>query len=146
MINYDNQTICKIADPEFQSMIRELCHCTNLDLADVEDNSLVFFLMAIDREKRALTRQHLPTDGILTRKVNKLADDSVVLAVCREMIRQKKTSHIENFDGKTVLSLINHCYKSFFPKPARPKKLKPHQLRHQIGTQLIKRRRRNGTL
>jgi len=145
MTNYVQQIISENTDPDFQSMISELCHCTNLDIADVEDQSLVFFLMAIAREKRVLTKQHLPTDGVLTRKVDKLACDSVVFAVCQEMVK-KKNSHIENFDGKTVLSLIKHCYKSFSPKPTSPKKLKPHQIKYQIGRQVIERRRSNGDL
>lgn len=145
MTNYVYKKICDVADSDFQSLILELCHCTNLNLADVEDNSLVFFLMAIARENRVLTKQHLPTAGILTRKVDKLASDSIVFAVCQEMVRQKN-SHIENFDGKTVLALIKHCYKSFFPKPARPKKLKPHQLDYLVGKSVIDRRRKNGDL
>lgn len=145
MSTYIQQNICEIEDPDFQDMIFELCHCVNLDMAEVEDQSLAFFLMCIGREKWALTQQHLPTAGILTRKVNKLATDSVVYAVCQELVK-KKNSHIENFDGKTVLSLIKHCYQSFFPKPTRPKKLKPHQLGYQIGKSVIDRRRKNGDL
>lgn len=145
MTNYVQTNICEVEDQDFQTLILELCHCTNLDIADVEDKSLAFFLMAIARENRVLTKQHLATDGILTRKVNKLASDSIVFAVCQEMVRQKN-SHIENFDGKTVLSLIKHCYKSFFPKLARPKKLTRRQSNYQFQTELIKRRRSNGDL
>ena len=145
MINYVQTKICDIEDPDFQSLIFELCHCTNLNIVDVEDQSLAFFLMVIAREKRVLTKHHLPTAGILTRKVDKLAGDSVVLTVCREMVKQKN-SHIENFDGKTVLSLIKHCYKAFSPKPTLPKKLKPHQINYQVGKKVIERRRRNGDL
>lgn len=145
MTNYVRTNICEITDPDFSSMILELCHCVNLDLAEVEDKPLDFFLMCIGREKWVLTKQHLATNGVLTQKVDKLARDSVVDAVCREMAKQNHT-HIESFDGKTVLTLIKKCLKAYCPTPPRPKKLTRRQSSYQLTTELIKRRRSNGDL
>jgi hypothetical protein len=103
MTNYTQIKICEIPDPDFQSMVAELCRCVFLGKDQFVNQPLHFLLMAIIREKRAITRQHLPTDGILTKKVDKLLTDSVVYCVCREL-ENMKGAHIESFDGKTVLS------------------------------------------
>ena len=145
MTNYAQIKICEIPDPDFQSMITELCRCVVLGQDQFVNKPLSFLLMAIVREKRAMTRQHLLTDGILTMKVDKLSPDSVVYDVCREMVNRKGT-HIESFDGKTVLSLIKHCYKAFCPPFARPIKPPRKEENYQLMTKVIKQRRRNGDL
>lgn len=126
-------------------MVAELCHCVNLGKDQFEGQPLSYLLMAIGKEKRALTKQHLPTGGILTRRVDKLAPNSVVYGVCRELVNLKRT-HIESFDGKVVLSLIKHCHKFFCPQPPRPKRMTRKQSDYRWKTKLIERRRRNGDL
>ncbi|MGD0743653.1 MAG: hypothetical protein ABSA45_00725 [Verrucomicrobiota bacterium] len=145
MINYTQTKICEISDPDFQSMIAELCRCVFLGQDQFVNQPLSFLLMAIVREKRAMTRQHLPTDGILTMRVDKLSPGSVVYDVCQEMVNQKG-AHIESFDGKTVLSLIKHCYKAFCPSIPRLKKQTRRESEYQFKMDLIKRRRKNGDL
>ena len=145
MTNHLNTKGCEIDDLQFGSMVAELCHCTDLDIEEFQNRSLSFLLMAIGREKKALTRQHLPGNGILTTKVDKLVLNSVVYDVCRELVNLKKT-HIESFDGKTVLSLIKHCHKVLCPRLSSPKKLTRRESRYRFATELIKRRRRNGDL
>jgi hypothetical protein len=145
MTNYTQIKICEIPDPDFQSLITELCHCVVLRRDQFVNQPLSFLLMAIVRERRAMTRQHLPTDGILTVKVDKLSPDSVVYDICREMVN-RKGAHIESFDGKTVLSLIKHCYKTFCPSIPRPRKQTRRESDYRFKTELIKRRRRNGDL
>jgi len=145
MTNYSQTNICEISDPEFQLMVDELCHCVDLGKDQYESQPLSFLLMTIGREKRAMTKEHLPGNGILTRKVNKLPIDSVVHCVCTELANLKRT-HIESFDGKTVLSLIKNCYQVYCPLPTRPKKSTRRQNAYQFKTQLIERRRKNGDL
>ncbi|HXR04016.1 MAG TPA: hypothetical protein VN836_04835 [Verrucomicrobiae bacterium] len=145
MTNYTQIKICEIPDPDFQSLITELCHCVVLGRDQFVNQPLSFLLMAIVRERRVMTRQHLPTDGILTVKVDKLLPDSVVYDVCQEMVN-RKGAHIESFDGKTVLSLIKHCYKAFCPPFARPKKPTRKEEDYQLVTKVINQRRRNGDL
>ena len=101
--------------------------------------------MAIHREKKPLGKAYLPTRGILTTTVEKLPPDSVVYQVCREIAKRRRT-HVESFDGKTVLTLIKQCHQAFGPTLARPKKLTRLQRRHEFETDLIKRRRENGDL
>ena len=103
-------------------------------------------LMAIVKEdSKCLSARYLPGPGVLTSKVRQLRPDSVVHAVCREMASLNRT-HIESFDGVTVLSLIKKCSKVYSPKSPRTKKLTRNQLLHQFQTKLIKRRRENGDL
>jgi hypothetical protein len=145
MTNFAQINICEISDPDFQSMVTELCHCVVLGKDQFVNRPLAYLLMAIVREKRAITKQHLPTDGILTMKVDKLSTDSVIYCICRELVNMKRT-HIESFDGKTVLSLIKHCCKSFCPPLARPKKPTRWERNYQLTTKVIKQRRENGDL
>jgi hypothetical protein len=145
MANYTQTKICAIEDSDFQSMIAELCHCVVLGKDQFVNETLFYLFMAIVRQKRTITKQHLPTDGILTRKVDKLPTDSVIYEVCREMVNQKRT-HIESFDGKTVLTLIKQCYKAFCPPLSRSKKPTRREIAYQFQTELIKRRRKAGSL
>jgi hypothetical protein len=101
--------------------------------------------MAIGRENRAMTRQHLAVDGILTTKVDKLSPDSVVYGVCRELVNRAGT-HIESFDGKTLLSLLKHCVKACCTQLARTKKLRRRDDEPLFGNVLVSRRRKNGDL
>ena len=145
MTNYTQTNICDISDSGFQSMVAELCHCVNLGKDQFDNQPLSYLLMAIGKEKRALTKQHLPTSGILTRKVDELPPDSIVYQVCWELVNLKRT-HIESFDRRTVLSLIKHCHKAYCPQPPRPKKLTRREMDYQSKTRLIERRRKNGDL
>ena len=145
MTNYAQIKICEIRDSDFQSMVAELCQCVFLGKDQFVDQTLAFLLMAIVREKRSISRQHLATDGILTMRVDKLSTDSVVYCICRELANSKG-AHIESFDGKTVLSLIKHCYKSFCPPLARPKTLTRRERNWQLSTEVINLRRKNGDL
>jgi hypothetical protein len=143
--NYTQIKICDIPDKDFQLMVAELCHCVVLGKDQFVNQPLSYLLMAIIREKRQMTKLHLPIDGILTTKVDKLSTDSVVYCVCREMANQKRTN-IESFDGKTILTLIKQCYKAFSPPPPRSKKPTRRERDYLFKTELIKRRRRNGNL
>ena len=145
MTNYVQTNICEIPDSGFQSMIDELCGCVVLGKDQFVKQPLSYLFMAIIKENRAMTRQHLLMDGILTTKVDKLSPDSVVYHVCREMVNRKGTS-IEVFDGKTVLTLVKHCYKAFCPAMPRTKKETRRQSDYRFKTELIERRRRNGDL
>ena len=112
--------IREVHDEEFQSLIDELCQCAAWEREQFDNHTLRFLLMATGKEARALSHQHLAFKGVLTTKVDKLRPESVVFDVCQELVRLKHT-HIEAFDGKTVLSLIKHCYVVFWqrPKPSR---------------------------
>jgi hypothetical protein len=145
MTNYTQTKVCEIPDSDFQSMVAELCHCVNLGKDQFDNQPLSYLLMAIGREERALTMQHLPTSGILTRKVDKLSPDSVVYHVCSELVNLKGTN-IVAFDGKTVLSLIKHCHKAHCPRPIRSKALTRRKSSYLFKTELIERRRKNGDL
>src|ERR1017187_10145931 len=145
MTNYTETKVREVSDPDFQAMISELCDCIRLGRDQFVDQPLSYLLMASAREGRALTRQHLATDGILTMKVDKLPYDSVVHCVCRELVNRAGT-HIEAFDGKTLLSLIKRCRKACCPAPSRQKKLTRRESRRRVQVELIERRRSNGDL
>ena len=145
MTNYTETKVREILDSDFQSMVSELCDCVRLGRDQFVDQPLSYLLMASAREGRALTRQHLATDGILTAKVVKLPYDSVVHCVCRELVNRAGT-HIEAFDGKTLLSLIKRCREAYCPQPPQPKKLTRRESRHRFQVELIERRRSNGDL
>ncbi|HSU54450.1 MAG TPA: hypothetical protein VLT36_10350 [Candidatus Dormibacteraeota bacterium] len=145
MSNYTELNICDIQDPDFRSMAAELCHCVNLAMDQFENRSLSFLLMAIAKEKRRLGRQYLPTDGVLTRKVDKLPPGSVLHDLCREITTRRRT-HIESFDGKTVLSLIKSCLPGYSPRLPRARKPTRREQDHQFQTGVINRRRKNGDL
>lgn len=123
MINnkFVHMKISDIADSDFQAMTAELCHCVGWDKDQFEMKTFSFLLMAIGREDRSLTQQHLPVSGILTTKVNKLPTNGAVFRVCYELAVLNRT-HIESFDGKTVLTLIKRCHKFFCPGLADLKK------------------------
>lgn len=112
-----------VRDPDFQSMVAELCHCVGWDKNQFETETFSFLLMAIGREGRALTQSHLPVEGILTTRVEKLPTDGAVFRVCYELANLNRT-HIESFDGKTVLTLIKRCHKFFCPGLSNLKKKK----------------------
>jgi hypothetical protein len=145
MKNYTEIKIREISDPDFQLMIDELCHCVVLGKDQFVNQPLPYLFMAIVQEGRVMTRQHLPTNGILTRKVDKLPSDSVVYGVCRELANWKRTN-IESFDGRTVLSLIKQCHTAFCPPRRRPRKPTSWERDYQCKTELIRKRRRNGDL
>ena len=123
MTNYVQIKICEIEDPDFRSLIVELCQGLNWEFDEFYDSRLSDLLMSIGKEDKgkSLTRQHLPLSRVLTTRVDKLPFDSVVHQACRELARMKG-SPIEAFDGKTVLTLIKSCYKVFCPKPYSKKR------------------------
>jgi len=145
MTNYTQTKVCEIPDFDFQSMVAELCLCVNFGKDQFDKQPLSYLLMSIGREKRALTKQHLPTSGVLTMKVDKLSPDSVVYRVCSELVNLNGTI-IEAFDGKTVLSLIKHCHRAHCPRPTRSKALTRRERDYRFTTELIERRRKNGDL
>ena len=145
MTNYTETKVREILDSGFQSMVSELCQCVNLGRDQFVDQTLSYLLMASVREGREMTRQHLATNGLLTTKVDKLPYDSVVHCVCRELVNRAGT-HIEAFDGRTLLSLIKHCRKACCPAPSRQKKLTRRESRRRVQVELIERRRSNGDL
>jgi hypothetical protein len=145
MTNYLHIRISEISDPSFQSMVTELCHCVDLNRTQFEDQALSYLLMAIGKEQRTLSIQHLPTSGVLTMKLDQFPADSVVYRVCWELANLNGT-HIESFDGKTVLSLIKKCYKKFCPRATQPKKSTRRANSYAFTTDLINRRRLNGDL
>ena len=124
MTRYLETKICKITDKDFQSLINEICFCAGWERTQFDDHTLRFLLMATGKEARELSLQHTPFKGVLTTKVAKLKSDSVVFNVCQELVKVKHT-HIEAFDGKTVLSLIKHCYVVFWKTPKPPKRRRP---------------------
>lgn len=143
MTNYTETKVREILDSGFQSLFSELCDCIQLDRDQFVDQPLSYLLMASVREAKALTRQHLAIDGVLTTKVDKLQYDSIVHCVCRELVN-RAGSHIEAFDGKTVLSLINQCRKACAPIPPRQKKLTRRESNRRFQRDLIEQRRQNG--
>jgi len=135
--------ITEVEDDDFQAMINELYHCVDWPRHD-EDLPTIFNLLSAiaAQDIKALTSNHLPTAGILTTKIGKLPD-GLVYEFCRELAGILQT-HIEAFDGKTVLSLVK-SYCSFLIKPI---KKKPNQKlsRHDQMTRIILQRRANGDL
>ena len=124
MTRYLETKIREVYDEEFQFLIDELCQCAGWEREEFDNHTLRFLLMATGKEVRALSHQHFPFKGVLTTKVDKLRPESVVFHVCQELVRLKHT-HIEAFDGKTVLSLIKHCYVVFWQRPKPPKRRRP---------------------
>jgi hypothetical protein len=124
MTRYLETKICDVDDEEFQSLIDELCQCANWERSQFDTHTLRFLLMATGKEARELSQQHFAFKGVLTTKVDKLLPGSVVFAVCQELVRLKH-SHIEAFDGKSVLTLIKHCYVVFWQKPKPPRRRRP---------------------
>ena len=124
MTRYLETKICEVPDENFQLLIEELCLCAGWEPTQFENHTLRFLLMATGKEARELSLQHIPFKGVLTTKVDKLKHESVVFNVCEELVRVKR-SHIEAFDGKTVLSLIKHCYVVFWKIPKPPKRRRP---------------------
>ena len=145
MIKYIETNICEIRDHQFQSLITELCHCTDLPQAQFNPKPLSYLFMVVVREKKPLAKQFLPGPGILTMKVDQVDPDSVVHRVCLELVNLKKT-HIESFDGKTVLALIRQCHKCVNPRPNQLKKPTRQQRDYNHKISVIKKRRKNGSL
>lgn len=140
-MTYLHSPIAKTSDPEFQLLINELYHCAGWGRDDGQHLTLFYLLSAINAEDpKALTAAHLPVPGVLTTKVGKLRR-GVVYDLCVELVKLKPT-HLEAFDGKTVLSLL----KAAVPKPARRTKPSRRQARHENSTRVILQRRQNGDL
>jgi len=143
MSNHLHAKVAEVEDSNFQQMVNELYHCVGWKRDDHEVPTIFYLLSHIGvQDPKALTKNHLPCTGILTTKVGKLKQ-GVVYDFCRELAALKHT-HIESFDGKTVLSLVKSCFP--WSKPTRNKKLSRNQARHERVTSLILQRRENGDL
>ena len=143
MKTYLHAKLVDVEDPDFQSLIDELHHCVGWTRKDQPLSSAFTLLQSIGIEDpRALTAQHLPTPGVLTMKVGTLPP-GVVRDFCAELVGLART-HVETFDGKTVLSLIKACFP--WPRPIRPRQPSRNEARHQRTTNVILQRRRNGDL
>lgn len=143
MTNYLHTDFSVINDADFQRMIDELHHCIGWCRDDRQLSNAFYLLSVISAQDfKALSAAHLPAPGILTMKVGKLPQGAVY-DFCCELVRLVPT-HIEAFDGKTVLSLIKTYFRH--QKPSRPRKPSRGEARHQRMTNLILQRRANGTL
>jgi hypothetical protein len=142
MNSYLQIEIQKYADPEFQLLISEICQGVGWSPEDFASHSLSFLLMAIGRENKKLTLQHVAPARILAMKVGKLAHGSVVEGVCSELTRLNGMSN-EVFYNKSVLTLIMRCYKVFCPKPRSQKKPSKSHLKYQHTVDLINRGRQS---
>jgi hypothetical protein len=117
MTNYLETKICDIGDPDFQTMVGELCHCVAKSRAEFNNVTLRFLLMAIGKEDpKCLSEQYLPGPGILTIKVDSLLPDTVVFHVCRELVHLNKTI-IESFGGKRFFLLSKRVLKCIGASP-----------------------------
>ena len=141
---YIETRIRDVNDASFQSLIQELCLCVGFNFAEMSEMSLSFLLMAIGRENRRLTSSHAPVTNILSLKLGKLPCDSIVRDVCSELANLTGTS-IEAFDEQTVLTVIRKQHVALCPKP-KHRRLTRTQKRYDFITDLIKRRRQNGSL
>lgn len=123
MRNYLETKIRDIDDPDFQSLVDELCQCIGFARDEFDNQRFSFLLMVIGRERREsrLLRKYLPVERILGRRVDKLHPDSVVYEVCKQLATINNTI-LEAFGGARVLTLIKRTYKIFCPglyeKPA----------------------------
>ena len=146
MTKHLHAKIGEVADEEFQSMVDELYHCVDWQRDDQSLTTAFYLFSAICvQDPKAMTAQHLPGVGVLTTRVDKLSQ-GVVYDLCRELVNLKRT-HIEAFDGKTVLALIKSCFpKPPSPKSSRPRKPSRGEVRHDAMTRLIQQRRANGDL
>jgi hypothetical protein len=86
MINFIQVKICHVSDPEFQLMVSELCECVYLDKTEIADQPLSYLLMVIAREKKIMSLGNILVSQILEVKVGKLPLNSVVYAVCCELV------------------------------------------------------------
>ena len=145
MTNFIRTKISEIVDSDFQLLVSELCECLNLDKNEIVDESLWFLMMVIAKDKIKISNGNVLVTKILDTKVGKLAFDSVVYSVCCELVRLNN-SHIDFFSGKSVFALIKNCHKFFAPKQTRPKRPTKREISRQFEVELIKRRRKNGSL
>jgi hypothetical protein len=101
--SYLHTKIREIPDPDFQSLVEELCLCINFPMDEFVNQPLSYLLMVVVQEKRALTRLHAPMERVLAMKVDKLPRDSAVYWVCRELVDLKGTIieclGLTRFDG-----------------------------------------------
>ena len=145
MTNFIRTKISEIVDSDFQLLVSELCECLNLDKNEIIDESLWFLMMVIAKDKMKISNGNVLVTKILDTKVGKLAFDSVVYSVCHELVRLNN-SHIDFFGGESVFALIKNCHKFFIPKKNRPKRPTKREISRQLEVELIKRRRKNGSL
>lgn len=144
MTNYIETRISMIPDRDFKILISELCKCVGLAEDQFEDRSLANLLTAIVTERRKLDRHQIPIEQILAKKVKKLASDSVVYGVCCELLSRKGKS-MDDFAGKPVFMLFKQCYKVVCPPLQRTKPPTRREINHRRQTELINRRRSNGS-
>jgi hypothetical protein len=144
MTKYVETKIVEIEDVDFQKLIAELCECVNWDREEFENKTLANLFNAFVMEKKVMNMQQLPTEQILSKKVKDLELGSAVHDVCCELALANGKP-MDNFAGKTVFALIKQCYKAVNPLPIRAKKPTRLQRKHQFNTELINRRRSNGS-
>lgn len=147
MTNILEINIREVRDEGFQSLVNGLCECIAIPREEFMSRSLRFLLMVIVKENRGklLSKKYLSLDGILGRKVDRLNSDSAVYEVCKELARINNTV-IDEFAGVTVLTLIKRTYKRLCPPCSKPTRLKRYQRDYLFKTEMIQRRRKNGSL
>jgi len=144
MTNYIETKISMIPDRDFKILISELCKCVCLAEDQFEDKSLVNLLTAIVTERRKMDLHQIPIDQILAKKVKELVSGSVVYDVCCELLSRKGKS-MDDFAGKSVFTLIKQCYEVVCPPLQRTKPLTRREINRRRQTELINRRRSNGS-
>jgi len=140
MTAYVETKIGLIDDPDFQSLIDELCECANWAKDDFENKTLANFFTAVVIEKKEITRLKVLIDPILRKKVKDLEVDSVVYGVCCELLSRAGKS-MDDYLGKSVYAVVKQCHKAVCPKPSRPRKPTRRELEHQAKTKRILSRR-----
>ena len=144
MTTYIETKICEINDVDFQSLISELCECLNFDKFDFKNRTMANLFSAVVTEGKKMDLRNLIASTILAKKVKTLELGSVLYCVCCELINRSGKA-MDDMMGKTIFTVVKQCYKAINPpmiKAQRPTRL---QIAHQFKTELIMRRRRNGS-
>jgi hypothetical protein len=144
MTNYLETKIDTIPDKDFKVLISELCKCVCLAEDQFKNRSLANLFTAIVKEKRKMDLDQIPVDRILAKKMKELPLDSVVHGVCRELV-SRKGANMDYFAGRSVFTLIERCYKAICPPLQRTKKPTAREINGRRQTELIYRRRSNGS-
>lgn len=144
-MGYLHAKIADVTDKDFHALIDELYHCVGIRRDDGKLWTLTLLIQSLCVQNiDALTLQHLPTEGICGMKCEKLPA-GVIHDICREIAVIKGT-HIESFDGKTVLHVLKQIAPKSVRKPARKRQPTRNESRHETMTRIIDQRRANGDL
>ena len=144
MTNYVETRISEIPDGNFQTMVAELCECFNWAKDEFENKTLANLFTMVVTEKKKWDLQQILIDRILAKKVKELAPDSVVYGVCCELVSRKGKS-MDHFAGKSVFTLIKQCHTIICPPLSLVKEPTRREVKHRRQTELILRRRSNGS-